>query len=436
MRQNSLINSLTGGFRRKPLKHGAMPIRRAIRLAVCALMLAPVCAQAHRGAPERVERVVLIYRHGVRAPLDDENGLAAIEPAPMPVWSTPESQLTPHGAQALTLLARYQRQGWLHAGLLPKGRCPDRRDLIIWTNTVSRTIASGQALAEGLAPGCDLAVGHLPTGQHDPIFEQMEAGADDFDARQATADVIAYTGGLDALTRRHRASLTAMAHIIGRDLPPGPGAITPDADGRGFSASGPVIDASGTAQIFLLQYMEGMAPGQIGWGRADAAAIAAVSPLHAALFDVYDRSPCLAPRTAAVLARRMLSALLDPDQPRLTLLVGHDNNIAALAALLDTRFRVPGLAWNDPPPGGALGLALIRRADGRRVVRAIYVAATPDQVRALRVLDARHRPAEASLIIGLCGRAAHTCPADVVRHRLLARLSPPDKPAPHKDSAP
>ena len=162
---------------------------------------------------------------------------------------------------------------------------------------------------------------------------------------------------------------------------------------------------------------------QVGWGRADAAAIARISPLHAALFDLLDRSPYLAPRNAGVLARRMLDALFAPDQPRLTLLVGHDNNIAALASLLGTRFRVPGLGWNDPPPGGALGLALVRRADGHRFVRAFYIAATPRQVRRLTVLDADHRPAELSLPMGLCGAAARACPAAMVQRRLPALLS-------------
>jgi 4-phytase/acid phosphatase len=392
---------------------------RTISIAIWALaLLAPIPALAR----VRIERVVLIYRHGVRAPLADENGLAALTPAPMPKWTTPESLLTPHGAQALTLLAAYQRHTWQDAGLLPKHGCPRPADLAIWTNTAARTIASGHAMAAGLAPGCTIAIGHLPVGQHDPIFEQSEMAGGDFDAPRAAADAVAYTGGMAELTRRLHAPLAAMAQILGTALPQGPGAITPSADGRGLDASGPVIDASGTAQVLLLQYMEGMPMNRVGWGRANAAAIAAVSPLHAALFDVLDRSPYLAPRNAGVLARRMMAALFDADQARVTLLIGHDNNIAALAALLDTAFTVPGLGRNDPPPGGALGLALVRDTNGQRLVRAFYIAATPDQVRALTKLDASHRPAELALHIGLCGT---TCPAETLHRRLLAKLEEP-----------
>jgi len=387
------------------------------------VLLAPMSALAHRAEPTVTERVVLIYRHGVRAPLADENGLAALAPAPMPTWTTPASLLTPHGAKALTLLARYQGQAWRKAGLLPTDRCPGAADLTIWTNTAARTIASGQALAAGLAPGCDVPVGHRPLAQTDPIFAQMDVAGADFDARRAAADAVVYTGGMAALTRHLHAPLMTMAHILGTRLPAAPGTIAPSADSHGLDASGPVIDASGTAQVFLLQYMEGMPLAQVGWGRADAAAIAAVSPLHAALFDVLDRSPYLAAHNAGVLAQRMMAALFDADQPRVTVLVGHDNNIAALAALLGTTFTVPGLGRNDPPPGGALGLALVRAADGRHQVRAFYIAASPDQVRALTPLDTDHRPAELALPIGLCGTP---CPAATFHRRLVAKLTDKD----------
>ncbi|HZV09690.1 MAG TPA: histidine-type phosphatase, partial [Novosphingobium sp.] len=346
----------------------------------------PVPGPLHAGT--RVERLVLLYRHGVRAPLAGEAGMAPLASAAMPGWVTPESLLTPHGAAAIRLLARYQGGLWRAAGLLPATGCPTAADLAIWTNTPARTIATGEALAAGLAPGCAVAVGHLPAGRHDPVFEQREAGGDPFNAAQAARDVNRSTGGAAAMARHYAPALRRMAQVLGCDRarPPCrlaalPGAIAPAADGRSLAFSGPVEQASGTAQIFLLQYMEGFAPAEVGWGRAGPAVIAALSPLHAALFDVFDRSPYMAPRSASVLARRMLSALFDAGQPRLTLLVGHDNNIAAMGALLRTRFRVPGLGWNDPPPGGALGLALLRRADGRQMVRAFYVAARPGQVR-------------------------------------------------------
>jgi 4-phytase / acid phosphatase len=409
----------------------APPPKRRLRLIALTLAMAmqaapPAQAKSPaRPAGERIERLVLLYRHGVRAPLPGEAGLGDLARGPMAPWSTPPSRLTPHGARALTLLARYQAAQWRRLGLLPLHGCPSSHDLTLHANATDRTIASGHALAQGLAPGCDLPVDHVPMGQHDPLFEPMEAGAVTVEGAMAAQDVNRATGGAAAMAARHAPELTAMAQILGCDraptpcdLPAMPGAITAATDGHGLSLSGPIDKASGTAQVFLLEYMEGL---NAGWGRATPKAIARVSPLHAALFDVFDRSPYMAPRSGGQLARQMMEALFSPDQPRLTLLVGHDNNIAALSALLGSSFQVPGLGRNDPPPGGALALALIRK-DGRAFVTASYVAATPTQVRRLTRLDRNHRPFEQALTIGLCGR--QSCPADQFRRRLTARLLP------------
>lgn len=41
----------------------------------------------------KVERVFLLYRHGVRAPLDGEAAIQAYRHTPLPRWLTPESLL-------------------------------------------------------------------------------------------------------------------------------------------------------------------------------------------------------------------------------------------------------------------------------------------------------------------------------------------------------
>ncbi|WP_206244752.1 histidine-type phosphatase [Novosphingobium terrae] len=413
----------------------AQPFARRLRLFGLTLAIglqAALPAQAKapsKPAGERIERLVLLYRHGVRAPLPGEAGLADLAPAPMADWSTAPTLLTLHGAEALTLLARWQAGQWRHLGLLPAHGCPSPRDLTLHANATERTIASAHALAEGLAPGCDLPVEHKPLGQHDALFEPMEAGTATVDGQQAAQDVNRYTGGAPAMAARQAPALSVMERILGCDKTPKPchlstmpGAISASADGHGLSLTGPIDKASGTAQVFLLEYMEGMPLAHIGWGRATPQAIAQVSPLHAALFDVFDRSPYMARRSGGELARQALTALFAPDQPRLTLLIGHDNNIAALTSLLGAGFQVPGLGRNDPPPGGALELALVRRPDGTAFVKAFYVAATPDQVRHLTHFNPRHRPYEQALTLGLCARTA--CPAATFRQRLTARLLP------------
>jgi len=163
----------------------------------------------------RVDRVVMLIRHGIRAPLDGEAAAARFAAAPFPGWTTPASRLTPHGAAALRRLAEFERARLLRQGLLPTTGCPDARGLTIWTNSVSRTIASGHALAESLVPGCPVAIGHRPEGEKDPLFDALEAGAVPFDAQQAAASINAELDGGAALMRGAAPAFRTMARVLG-----------------------------------------------------------------------------------------------------------------------------------------------------------------------------------------------------------------------------
>lgn len=386
------------------------------RLALCLLAaLIPAMAIA-RPAPDktpryRVDRVVLLIRHGIRAPLDGEAAAAPLADQPFPHWDTPPSQLTPHGAQALGRLADYERARLVRQGLLPAGGCPQAGSIAIWTNSKSRTIASGQALAQGLAPGCPLAVDHLPEGQADPLFDALDTPAVPFDARAAAASINAELDNGRALMVGMGPAVATIERVLGCRAPcpisTQPNRIAPSADGKGLSLAGPIDLASGTAQVFLLQYTEGMPLTQVGWGRASAADIATISPLHARLFDVFARSAYMAPRVGGLIARRIAATLTAPQAPAFSVLVGHDNTIAAVTALIGTGFTLPGYGRNDPPIGA--GLLFERLTDtrtGRQLLRLSYLAQTPDQARRLLPLPQAGAGAPLHpLSLGRCGTA-------------------------------
>ncbi len=348
----------------------------------------PMTASA-RPAPNRLdlERVVLVMRHGVRAPLSGEVPANTRTARRWPKWSVPEGHLTPHGAAAMRLLARYDRRWLAPLGI---ARCPAASAVRIWTNTAERTIASGKAYAEEFAPGCTMSVGHLADDRTDPIFEPLRAAATAFDPKQAIASIDRVTGGMDALVARHRPTIALLERVLGCDgggacSPAGPATLTPSADGHGIDLTGPIRDTSGIAQVLLLQEAEGMSRADVGWGRADPATIARLGALHAALFDVFTRAPYMAAHQAAVLGHRILDTLTAPDAPRLDILVGHDTNVTALAAALHVDLDAPGFARNDVAPGGAIVIERLRdRRSGTRFVRLFYRAQPLAAIRALR----------------------------------------------------
>lgn len=349
-----------------------------------------------------VERVVMLYRHGLRAPLDEENGARAYADQPWPAWTTPPSLLTPHGREAMRQLGLYDRVWLASLGLLPVSGCPDQGRLSLWVNTEARTISSGEELAEGLAAGCQLTVGRLPPGQRDPLFD-AGAAAPDLDAAAAVRIIDAETGGPEAIIAPHRAAVRTLETILGCrapgradpcDLAAAPASLAPSADGRGLKLAGPIDITSGTAEILLLQYGEGMPLARVGWGRATPQRLAEVSRLHALLFDVFDRSSVMARRTAAAMAPHVSELLADGGGPRVSILVGHDNNIAALASLIGAHFQIPGYDLDDPPLGGAIGFMVLRDPQTHvRFVQVFYQAQSLDQLRALTPLSLRHPPA-------------------------------------------
>ena len=369
-----------------------MAIRHPTRVVVGVIALLSTAAALPRRpsaptAPPRVERIVLLMRHGVRTPLHGEVPDGTRTGAPWPVWQAPDEQITPHGAAALRALGRADRRWFAHAGLMPASGCPRDDAVRIWTNISPRTIASGDAYAAGLAPGCAISPGHRTEPGADPLFEPLSTHPAGFDADVAVASIDAYTGGAARLTARHRTALALLDRILacpapGPCSPAATSTLRPSDDRRGIAVTGPIRAASGTAQVLMLQYLEGFPMARVGWGRATASDLARIGAVHAALFDLYSRPPYMMAFQSAPTAARIVADFTQADAPRVDMLVGHDTNVAALAALLGVRVQAPGFALGDPSPGGALAVALVRDAKGLAAVRLWYRSQSADAIRA------------------------------------------------------
>lgn len=406
-------------------------------LFLCPVLAICFGATAIPAAPRalRLEKAVMIVRHGVRAPLDGEAPVRAATGETWPAWPVAQSRLTPHGAEGMRLLGTYFRAYYAQGGLLARTGCPAAGAIGIWTNVSARTIASGEALARGLAEGCALPAGHLPQGGIDPIFNPLEAGASPFDGVEAVAAIDAHNGGIAALAAAHSREIAMLETVLGCRagrtaadcrLIDTPARLAPSADGRGIDLKGPIIATSGTAQVLLLEYAEGLPMAQVGWGRADAATIERLGVLHTLLFEVHARPPYMAARQAAVLGRRMMASLERAGGPRLDMLVGHDSNVNGLAAVLDVHFKVDGYARDDAALGGALILERLRdRADGRHYVRVRYLAQTLDQLRALAPLTLDRPPASIVLRVAGCALpGADICRLGDFTRLVRGRLAP------------
>src|SRR5205085_2388697 len=99
--------------------------------------------------------------------------------------------------------------------------------------------------------------------------------------------------------------------------------------GDGPDLGGALGVASTAGQSLLLEYVEGKPLAEVGWGRAAKADLTSVLRFHSTKFFYEARTPYVAERAAAPIARRILAALGgEPGTGKLTVLVGHDTNIA------------------------------------------------------------------------------------------------------------
>ena len=200
-----------------------------------------------------------------------------------------------------------------------------------------------------------------------------------------------------------------------------PAALVPaKANGRP-KLTGALDRASTAAQILPLEYAEGKPLPQVGWGGASAADIGRLSAFHALEFRLLARPRYVASANFAGLAPIVRQGLTG--EARVTTISGHDTNVANLGGLLDVHWQVPGLAADDPSPGGALVLERLRAADGALFVRVRYRSQSLSQIRSAAPLTAGSPPSASILPIEGCEarEIKGLCPLDQFLKRIEAR---------------
>jgi 4-phytase/acid phosphatase len=386
---------------------------------VAAVLVATV-PNAYAAPALVTDSAVLLMRHGVRPPTHEPALDPAIAPSPWPVWEVPDGYLTPHGAQAIKLLAAYDRTLLAAAGVLPAAGCP--AGITIYTDVDERTIKTGDAFAAGLAPGCSIPTSHA-AGIKDPLFSPLDGVSPGFDAKAAKAAMLAAAGGSLA------APVTANAALFQKmqnTLAPGgtsflelPAKISAKIPGCEPKLTGPIAEGASAAEDFLLEYLDDKPMSDVAWGRASEADVAALLALHPLEYTLTARTPYIATRAAVPLARRILASLTGGE--KLTVLVGHDTNIADLGGMLNLHWSLGGYPADDPPPGGGLLFFLMHdKASGEKFVTISYQVQSMDQIRNL----AEAPPASQPLPIPGCGNS--TAPTACTLAAFTKLIAAPD----------
>ena len=380
-----------------------------------------------------LQLVVVLSRHGVRAPMAKQETYNQFSAAPWPQWDVPPTYLTAHGYELMKFFGAWDRMKLSGEGLLAATGCADAAHVTIIADTDQRTRETGKALAEGMLPGCDVTVHSQPDGTNDPLFVPFKAGIVHADPAQAVAAIAGRIGGdPNNLTETYRPQLAALDRVLagcGHTTPNAkrtsifdiPATLNPGTSQSPVSASGPVVTAATLAENLLLEYTQGMSDADTGWGCLDGATLRFVMQVNAAHWNYGFRTPVIARMYASNLLGHIFETMkqsatgkpvpgaLGKPGDRAVILVGHDTNIATVAGALGIGWIEDGRA-DDTPPGGALVFELWRsRTDGKSFVRLRYTAQTLEQMRKGEPLTPANPPAEAPIFVPGCSRPDLSC---------------------------
>ncbi|MDX5630398.1 MULTISPECIES: histidine-type phosphatase [unclassified Brenneria] len=393
---------------------------KAALTAFCALWWLPAApALADADDQYRLEKVVMLSRHGVRAQTNSQK-LNQATGKQWPQWNVQDGHLSGHGYAGIVNQAGYQITLWRDAGLPLGAGCPSPGQVFAWASPLQRTRATAQALLDGMFPGCGLSAGSTVEKQ-DPLFQSADMALSKPNGALVRQQILERMGGSEeAVAKRYQPDVERLRQAVCADAACAfldePWRLVEKEDR--FSLKGPLSAGANIGETIRLQYSEGLPLSQVAFGHAvNARQVAALMALHAAKYDMVSDTPELARHGGTLLMTQLAAALtqgtpLAPAataQPAalLTLLIGHDTNIAQIQTMLNFKWTLGEYPQNDIPPGGSLVFERYRDTrSGEALVRLSFTAMSLDQWRNLSRFDAAHPLLSADYADDACRKTA------------------------------
>lgn len=415
--------------------------------AIGAAASAPVASDSSAAALSvprgwTLQGVVVLSRHGLRAPIEPVKDLDKLTVARWPDYGVPTGYLLPQGYKRAVTLGKFYRLYYTAAGLFPGGSryCPTGADARFHFDPdgqgdpgggVQRVRETAQALARGMFPGCDVRVSKV----------ENTFGAS-CSAPHALRASRLFVGGSWAAVAD--GELKRPLALMSKALGPFQESSCGEPDGietdKGTTLSdydatktdpGPINCADELSENFLMQYEAGFPIGEVAFGRLGTgkqlvAKLKTVNEIHALNFAAGNMPPYIARRGSSNLASAILDTVNDiangdPGTPRFTVLVGHDNDLLNVGGMLGSTWTVPSYNENQTPPAGAM-IFEVWRTNGGPVVRSLYVAQKIEQMRQNEKLTLASPPGAARMPVAGCDGPAGSCALKQFSSRLTKMI--------------
>ena len=405
-------------------------MRKALlALAVAGSISATFGVQAQE-TPEgyQLEQVLIMSRHNLRAPLANNGSvLEQSTPKQWPEWEVPGGQLTTKGGVLEVYMGHYMREWLAQQGMIKTGECPPADTVYAYANSLQRTVATAQFFITGAFPGCDVPVHHQEKmGTMDPTFnpvitdnspefrekalKAMETERQKMQLSESYKLLEQMTNYADSPSCKEKkvCSLADAKDTFSADYEKEPG------------VSGPLKVGNSLVDAFTLQYYEGFPADQVAWGEIKTdQQWRVLSKLKNGYQDSLFTSPEVARNVAKPLVKYIDKALVsDPTQAaKVTLLVGHDSNIASLLTALDFRPYQLHDQYERTPIGGKIVFQRWHDSGANRELMKIeYVYQSTAQLRNTETLTLQSPPQRVTLALNGCPVDANGfCPMETFK---------------------
>ena len=366
-----------------------------------------------------LEQVVVFSRHGLRAPLASPTStLGKITPNQWPQWDTPASYLTTRGGVLESYFGHYFSEWLVDNKLLTENTCPSENEVYIYTNSLQRTIATGQYFTVGAFPGCIVPIIHKEKlGTMDPVFFPVISD-DNPEFKQAAITSInqtAHAKGIEGLNQKLNNTYQDLSNIINYtqstncladkqcDFTDLPTKIIIE-KGKEPGITGPLRTGTSIADAFILQYYEGAPLQDIAWGKIKnnkqfEQLVAIKEYYNTILFG----SPVIAKQVAANLINYINQTFSEKNHTKFTFLVGHDSNVASLFSALKIKSYTLPDQFETTPIGGKIVFQKWRdNHSGEALMKIEYFYQSTDQIRNLTQLNRNNPPYKVTLAMENC----------------------------------
>ena len=379
-----------------------------------------------------LSQVLVVSRHGLRAPLTDgDNILTQATPLKWPHWNTDAGLLTTKGGALEVFMGSYFKDWLVDTELVEKNGCSD--SLFVYTNTMPRTIATGQFFMDGAFPGCRVNINtQNDMTARDPLFYQSIKNdsesfvknntdtihhfiqASDLNASYAQLEkIIDYKNSFNCKTQK-QCQLSAEENIVNLDA------------GKEPSIAGPLNKSFLMVDAFILQDYEGFPQGDIAWGKIkNDDEWKSLAKLRNGYIEAAYLQPEVAKNIITPLLTKVDSLLpekMSADDKQINVIVGHDTSVGPLLKAMEfNEYELPGQYEKTPIGGKLVFQRWTDKKTDKDYLKVEYIYQTAEQMRNLTELSLQTPPQRVTLSLKGCQIDNNGfCPWSDFRHAMTS----------------